>query len=158
METITTIQILKNFRLSNKGHFKGDNGSRIGLAQMINQSFGGISSYDGYLIITTEHKYHLLIDNGQSCCEDWGYFDSNDNFVDFVGAEINDVKVTDVALNAKKISERFAYGFDSGGIQFVDFETSNGILQFAVYNEHNGYYGHPIIFAKDNEILLSNTL
>jgi hypothetical protein len=27
-------------------------------------------------------------------------------------------------------------------VYFITFETSNGTLQLAVYNEHNGYYGH----------------
>lgn len=43
-------------------------------------------------------------------------------------------------------------------IQFVDFVTSRGTFQLAVYNSHNGYYGHGIIVAKDDEILLNETL
>ena len=43
---------------------------------------------------------------------------------------------------------------DEDGFKFAD----GSVLQFAVYNAHNGYYGHPIIIAKDKEILLQDTL
>jgi len=95
--------------------------------------------YDGFIIETESQKIKIGISNGQSCCESWGYVASEDNTQEFVGAELIDVSVVDEALNKKIIdategSETYA--------MFVNVETSAGLLQFAVYNSHNGYYGH----------------
>jgi len=158
MEKILEIQEINNLKLSNIGKMNGDNGSRLGVAQMIN-AISGYDDYDGYSIKTSEHEYHILIDNGQSCCESWGYFSSNDEFDEFIEKELKEVRLTDTALNQKVLNDVAPYGFDEGGIQFVDFIMNDGsVLQFAVYNDHNGYYGHSILIAKDNEILLQNTL
>ncbi len=156
MEKIISIEEIINLELSVLSELHGKKGSRLGVAQMLNQ-LSGYGGYDGYKIKTEKHEYHLLISNGQSCCECWGYFESNDNTNDFIGSNLFDVKFTDTALNTKKLNESEYYD-DCGGIQFVDFETDKGILQFAVYNAHNGFYGHDIIFAKDDEILLSDVL
>lgn len=132
--------------------------SRPGIIQMINLLCMGYSKYDGYKVKTTDHEYLILIDNGQCCCEEWGYFSSDDNFEDYLGKELQAVELTDKALNKKAVDDS-GYYEESGGIQFVDFKMVGGsVLQFAVYNSHNGFYGHPIIFAKDEDILLNVTL
>lgn len=116
-------------------------------------------AFDGYKIITSEHEYMILIDNGQECCESWGYFSSDDDFKKFIGKELVSIELTDTALNKKKLEEVEPYGLDEGGIQFVDFKMGNGsVLQFAVYNAHNGYYGHSIMVIKDNKILLQDII
>ena len=33
---------------------------------------------------------------------------------------------------------------DAGSAMFINVETTRGLLQFAAYNEHNGYYGHEV--------------
>lgn len=159
METlgkISSIEEVTNIRLGNTGALSGGNGSRLGMAQMLNALMGG-SSYDGYRIKTDKHEFNILIDNGQCCCESWGYFYLNDDEQEFVGSELLEVNLTDKALNKQKVEESDYYE-DCGGIQLVDFVTDKGVLQFAVYNAHNGYYGHPIIFAKDEEIFHQDTL
>ena len=46
-----------------------------------------------------------------------------------------------------------------GGIQFVDFNFSDGdSLKFAVYNSNNGYYGHDIVVARDKKVILDDVL
>lgn len=131
-------------------------GGRLGIAQMIS-SLCGYSSMDGYKIETDKHTFRILIDNGQSCCESWGYFASEDNLSKFVGSNLKEINLTDNALNEQKFEES-GYYQDDGGIQFVDFITENGVFQLAVYNAHNGFYGHGILIAKDDEILLNETL
>ena len=128
----------------------------LGMSGMLSAIFG-YGKWDGYKIKTENHEFNLLIDNGQSCCESWGYFFLNDDEQDFVGAELLEVNLTDTALNKQKVDESGYYEY-AGGIQFVDFVTNKGVLQIAVYNAHNGYYGHPIIFAKDEEIFHQDTL
>lgn len=154
---ILSIEEITNLKLANLGAMNGSNGSQRGIMQNINALFGGYGEYDGYIIKTENHEFNILIDNGQCCCESWGYFYMNDDEQEFIGAELLEVNLTDTALNKEKVEES-GYYEDYGGIQFVDFVTDKGVLQFAVYNAHNGYYGHPIIFAKDEEIFHQDTL
>ena len=153
---IIKIEEIFNLETANVGRLTGSNGSSLGMSQLIH-AMAGCGEYDGYLVETDEHKYHVLISNTQDCCESWGYFSSEDDVAQFVGARLKEVNLTDVALNKKKIEDS-GYYEEEGGIQFVDFVTDRGTLQLAVYNAHNGYYGHGIIVAKDAEILLGDTL
>lgn len=155
---IKSIEVVEDINLNVVlSKLNGKNDSRLGMAQMIN-ALSGCSDYDGYKIVTEENEFYLLISNGQSCCENWGYINSADDLNEFINTNLIDVKFTDVALNTKKIEEVLKYGFDEGGIQFVDFETDKGVLQFAVYNSHNGFYGHDIIFLKDGISILDDVL
>lgn len=145
---IISIQEVRGVQLGNRD-------GRLGLSRMI--YFCVYSSMDGYKVVTDKHIYHVLIDNVQSCCETWGYLSSEDDFEQFIGSELIEVKLTDTALNQTVVANS-GYYEGRGGIQFVDFITTVGVLQLAVYNGHNGYYGHEIIIAKDEEILLEDTL
>lgn len=154
---IVSIKTVENLELKPVSTLEGKNGARLGFSQMIN-SISGFGGKDGYSIKTDKHEWYILIDNGQSCCESWGYITSDDNFDKYTGKELVEVKLTDKELNSKML-EGFEYGFDAGGIQFVDFKFSDGdVLQFAVYNGHNGYYGHDILVTKDNKILLNEVI
>ena len=156
MEKLISIEEVYGLRLGNVG--KHGEKARLGMTQVLN-ALMGYSEYDGYKIKTSEHEYLILIDNGQSCCEDWGYFSSDYDFERFIGKNLLSVECTDTALNVQRVKETAPYGFDCGGIQFVDFKMSDGsVLQFAVYNAHNGYYGHPIIIAKGENIIMQDTL
>lgn len=133
-------------------------GGRLGLAQMINAVCGWVANMDGYKVETDKHVYYVLIDNGQSCCESWGYISSEDDYSQFINAKLLEVNLTDKALNKKYVEDSEYYDGTEGGIQFVDFVTDRGVFQLAVYNAHNGYYGHGILIAKDNEVLLEEVL
>lgn len=104
------------------------------------------SGYDGYEIMTDRQSIKILIGNGQCCCENWGYLSSEDDFKDFIGAELLKITETNTALITKDLPEYF----DEGDIIFVNLETSNGTLQFAVYNVQNGYYGHSVKIISDS--------
>lgn len=154
---INNIEEMFDLELGNTTPSSGTNGANIGFSQMLS-ALRGYGEYDGYKIETDLDTYLILIDNGQSCCESWGYFTSEDDTSEYIGKELIEVRLTDKALNNKKVKDS-GYYEDCGGIQFVDFVMSDGsVLQFAVYNAHNGYYGHGIIVAKGSEILLSDTL
>ena len=158
MSKLIGIKEIIGFKLGNITPLNGSNGARLGFSGMI-AALSGIIETDGYEIVTDEATYRILIENGQSCCEDWGYFSSDDDFERYYGKSLVDVVLTDTALNQKKLEETLPYGLEYGGIQFVDFKFSDGsVLQFAVYNAHNGYYGHSIYVTKDQEIVKSDTL
>lgn len=153
---IKSIEEMHDLKIQSISKLNG-RGGQLGMKQMIN-ALCGYSDMDGYKVETDKHVFHVLIDNNQSCCEDWGYMTSEDDLKNFIGTELREVRLTDTALNQARIDEEVPYGFDEGGIQFVDFVTDRGVFQIAVYNAHNGYYGHGILIARDDEVLLNETL
>lgn len=115
--------------------------------------------FDGYKVVTDKHSFFILISSEQNCCESWGYFSSEDNFEQFIEKGLKEVTATNTALNTAVLEKENDIHLDEGGIQFVNFVCTDGsVLQFAVYNGHNGYYGHSIYFMKDDEVLLEESL
>lgn len=110
------------------------------------------SNYEGYKIITKEKEFVIAVDNDQSCCEDWGSITSADNLQDFIGANILDFRCIDNAdYNEIELTKNHAGEYvDVYDCAFIDFETDKGKLQFAVYNHHNGYYGHDIVIQQND--------
>ena len=90
----------------------------------------------GFDIKTTDQVIELRIENKQDCCEDWGYFITNDTPDDFLNADVIGVEIVDTCL---KTFDRELY---EGDVMFVNIKTSDGVLQFTAYNSHNGWYGH----------------
>jgi len=153
--TIKSIEVVTGFTISPVSPMNGEGGARLGMGQMFSM-LSGVQKMDGYSVTTSDHVFCVLIDNGTSCCESWGYIASDDDFTKFIGRELSEVNLTDVSRFKKDIEE-LEY-INEGGVQFVDFVTDRGVLQLAVYNAHNGYYGHGILLSKDDEILLNQTL
>lgn len=112
------------------------------------------SKCDGYEVTTDKQTIMLLIENGQSCCESWGYFMSDDFLTEYIGADLHSIKVTDEALKTKVYdTDEIKHSVNEWGkgtrIMFVNMETSNGVLQFVAHNSHNGYYGHTAYVISD---------
>jgi len=114
-----------------------------------------IGSMEGYEVKTNEQTIFVLIRNEQSCCESFGYLSSFEDKSDFIGAKLIKVDLVDKALNKKMWSEEKQHSLDEGDIVFVNFETDKGTFQLAVYNAHNGYYGHSVL-VKSEKILLES--
>jgi len=95
--------------------------------------------YDGFIITTDKQVIKMGIESGQSCCENYGYFMTNDNVEDFIGSSLLSVNVVDKSLNITKLE---SLELMEAITMFVNFETDIGTLQFTAYNEHNGYYSH----------------
>ena len=105
---------------------------------------GNYSEMEGYKITTDKgHELLVLIDNGQSCCEDWGYFSSEDDLENFIGAELLKVNLVNSELRVGLVKQKTDY-VEEDSCMFVNVETSIGTLQLTVYNEHNGYYSHSV--------------
>ncbi len=104
------------------------------------------NSYEGYKIITDKQTIKLGISDEQSCCERSGYFMSEDDFSEFIGANLIDLAITDTCLNTKKLEEEELYEPD---LMFVNLNTDKGLLQFVAYNSHNGYYGHSAVVVSE---------
>lgn len=124
---------------SSKG---GSQGARLGMRDMINLVFGGVWSFEGYLVKTNKQTIAIGISNQESCCESWGHIQSDDDLSEFIGAELLEITKTDTALNTTMAKQVDGLYLDEGGLMFITFKTNKGQFQLAVYNEHNGYYGH----------------
>lgn len=116
---------------------------------------------EGFAIVTEDQEIKLMIDNDQCCCENWGYFMTEDNLEKFIGSELISISLTDSMLKTVDVNKlKGNYDNDiiddnkirlyEGDAMFVNIHTSVGVLQFVAYNEHNGYYGHEaVIIAKE---------
>lgn len=102
----------------------------------------------GFQVRTNEQLITLAIEDESSCCEQWGYFLSEDDIAKFVGSDLLGVSITDMNLTSHSfipgdgVDDKNAIHLDEGDTLFVNIETTEGKLQFAAYNAHNGYYGH----------------
>jgi len=102
-------------------------------------------NYDGFIISTNSQTIKIGISSGQSCCESFGCIITNDTTEECIGTEIIRVEIVDEVLNNKEIDE-ISYS-ECGGTMFVNIVTNIGVLQFAAYNSHNGYYGHESVLV-----------
>lgn len=106
-------------------------------------------TYTGYRIKTNVKEIKLLITDYQSCCESYGYFSSNDDHQDFIGAELLSVETVDSIYKKESLPDDYTSEDDC---IFVNLETPKGTLQFAVYNAHNGYYGHSVLIQIGDKV------
>lgn len=99
----------------------------------------------GVEIHTNKQIIQILIGNGSSCCEQWGFLTTEDKLLDYVGARILSISLVDMDYNQHPLFAKMSCdNFGELWACFVDVETSVGKLQFALYNSHNGYYGHNV--------------
>lgn len=103
--------------------------------------------------------YTAEIDTSRSCCEIYGgYIIYEDNISKFIGSSLLRITLTDTALNSHIVRKVNSFQNSHGScdfhnIQFINFETTKGVLQFVVYNCHNGYYGHDISIWQNNRLI-----
>ena len=97
---------------------------------------GYIQEYEGLVIETDKGNIKLVITNGQNCCENWGnlFFETPDNISKFIGAKILEVQDIDIKRDT-----------DVNNETQLRITTNKGAIQYAIYNEHNGYYSHGTI-------------
>jgi len=112
------------------------------------------SRASGYIVNVGDYFVKMLIEDESQCCENWGYICSEDNIDEFIGAELLNINFTDGEYNTKTLEEFRKLGFNiNSGEQafgvFITFETSKGQLQFTLYNDHNGYYGHNVLIESN---------
>jgi hypothetical protein len=106
------------------------------------------SSFEGFVIQTSKQTIKIGISSGQSCCENSGYMISEDDTSMFLQSELLNITLTDTNMFVKEFEEEW---IDYDSAMFVNIETNKGTFQIAVYNEHNGYYGHDV-FIESNQL------
>ena len=112
------------------------------------------AEYDGYLIecVKTIHEkdYHtkigILLEDEPQCCERYGMVISDDDIKSFIGAELIEAKEI-TAGDINLITDHELRGDEDTRSVFFNLETDRGLLQFVVYNCHNGFYGHDCHFV-----------
>lgn len=136
--------------------------------EKIIKSLRGMYKYmEGYHIKTNKQNIYILIAGIQQCCESWGYeacteegiIETKDDLQDFIGAELLSIERVEAENHNNieiysKLEEKIKEDcFNYPDTEFINVKTSNGVLQFVLYNSHNGYYGHEVyIKFNDREI------
>jgi hypothetical protein len=110
------------------------------------KSSGYKQTYEGLIIETDKGSIKLAIQTGQCCCEQWGalFFETPDDVSQFVGAKI--LQIEDISIKREEY-------INVNSETQLRITTDKGIIQYAIYNEHNGYYTHGTIlqvFEKSN--------
>lgn len=113
------------------------------------------SWYDGVLIEYEDGTASFFgIKDGQQCCESFGYINwqEDTDFNDYIGAEVRNISFVESSGNKEFIDwigdDGIGTGIDIDDCMFFDVETDKGDLNFAVYNHHNGYYGHSVWYVE----------
>lgn len=118
-------------------------------------------SVEGLDIVTNYRTIQIRVDNRTECCEKWGYVTTNDDITQFIGATLVNigfidsdlrysavgasVDIEDLDKNRRNILENMLNDkltIYEGQLMFINLNTDRGLLQFVVYNDHNGYYSH----------------
>ena len=104
-------------------------------------------SYEGLINETDKGSIKLVISDSQSCCEQWGalFFETPDDVSQFVGAEI--IGIEDIYIKREEYIDNETQ---------LRITTDRGIIQYAIYNEHNGYYSHGTILQVFDSIETSS--
>ena len=116
--------------------------------------------HDGWRVTADDQTVTVGISNYQNCCERWGYLNSDDDPGKYVGAEllrverVGEYETVALVTSMPGIPE---YGLDDGAAIFVRIVTDRGTFTLAVYNGHNGYYGHYAVVIS-RELNISETL
>lgn len=92
--------------------------------------------YNGLYIKTNNGDIKVLISDGQQCCENYGYlfFETPDDIKMFIDATI--ISIEDIDITFDNSIENQTQ---------LRITTNKGVIQYAIYNEHNGYYSHGTI-------------
>lgn len=106
----------------------------------INDSFakceGKYTTLEGLKIETDKGNVVLLIDTDGQYCENFGndFLETPDDINKYIGAKI-------IAIEDTNNRELNPNDEESSETQ-LKIVTNRGVLQYAVYNSHNGYYSH----------------
>ena len=105
---------------------------------IVDKSNGYKETYEGLIIETDKGSIKLVINDSQRCCENFGslFFETPDVISRFIDAEI--LQIEDISIKREEY-------IDTDSETQLRITTDKGIIQYAIYNEHNGYYGHGTI-------------
>ena len=88
---------------------------------------------DSLYLTFTDDSGIRFYDDGQLCCES-RYMRTDDDVASFAGSVLTGAEIKDGP------DEEGEYG-DAHEVQFLEVQTSTGVITMSSHNEHNGYYG-----------------
>lgn len=102
----------------------------------VEDAFSEKLGYEGLRILTDKGEVKILISDEQQCCERWGseFLETPDDTSKVIGAVL--LSVEDLTIASPRDTD------DEAIETQLRITTSKGIIQYAVYNSHNGYYSH----------------
>mgnify|MGYP000876036974 FL=1 len=119
-----------------------------------NRKVNKYDRWDGLSVTTNKRRITLAISSVQSCCEHYGTILSEDDKSLYIGTELMSINFIDACsydeCEVLKKSRLESCDVDVLDCAFINLNTDKGKLQFAVYNNHNGYYGHDIKFIEED--------
>lgn len=135
--------------------FKGS-GETISLITDNNMNIHDIGDCEGIQMwLSNGTVLSFAIDSHQHCCEDSGYFISQDSgdFERFIGAKILNINVSYDSddYTELRVTEN-ANTICVSDCVYVTVYTDKGDFQFTAYNVHNGYYGHNVKITLTKEL------
>ena len=93
----------------------------------VSEIIESITEFDeGYRVKTSEQEIVMQISMSQSCCEQTGYFMSEEDTSGFIGAELLGLSLTDPELRTYTQDE--LPDTDAGGVMFVTLTISMCVL------------------------------
>lgn len=108
-------------------------------------------SYEGVrIVLDNGEEIFFGINMASNCCEQYDYLHSVDDPEEFVGATF--VRLDEKDTWPENVGEEEPTYWDCGGFQAIDIVTDCGVMQFVVYNSHNGYYSHATILKQGDKI------
>jgi hypothetical protein len=115
---------------------------------------------DGYsssLNIIDENNVIVGFDLNSSCCEEFGYkIGEVDRCQEVLDAD-ND-RLTGYVIDIESFVENLNGSDEGGELCFDCIKEGAETIKFALYNYHNGYYGHGWSLSKGDDLLKSGSL
>jgi len=71
---------------------------------------------------------------------------------------MNQIKLRKEGINDHGVDVDYDDDDKATSTMFINIDTSEGLLQFAAYNSHNGYYGHSVCYMINNHVEQERTL
>lgn len=107
-----------------------------------------MKDYEGYRIKTEQDNIKFVVDNSKNIGESWGYLSTPEDLKDYIGAEYlgyysNSKEKTKLSNEIEKLAN----------CQFLTIKTSNGEIDFTIYNSCGNFYGKETLLILNNKII-----
>ena len=121
--------------------------------EILDISIVKMKGYEGYRIKTEQDNIKFVVDNSKNVGELWGYLSTPEDLKDYIGVEY--LGYTSDSRDKTKVSnsiERLS------NCQFLNIKTSNGDIDFVVYNACSNFYHKETLLIINNKIISSEII
>ncbi len=112
---------------------------------------------DGKTNFVDGNNCFVGFDNGQWCCEDFGYLITNE--IPTKDSDVDDFpKIETDGFNFDTEFFHEQEGHECGGLVTFRLVRGEEQIYLTIYNHHNGYYSHGFEFSVDGQIKKEGSL